>query len=44
MAYIRELVSITLSDYLHVSVDLHDFRKVIPFIPVYGYPSAMYVQ
>mgnify|MGYP001770890288 CR=1 FL=1 len=44
MAYIRELVSITLSDYLHISVDLHDFRKVIPSIPVDGYPGVMYGQ
>mgnify|MGYP001770664726 CR=1 FL=1 len=44
MAYSRGLVNMTLGNYLHVSVDLRDFRKVNPSIPVDGYPSVMYGQ
>ena len=44
MAYSEGLVSITPGDYLHVSVDLRDFRKVNLSIPVDGYPSVMYGQ
>ncbi len=44
MAYSKGLVNMTISDYLYVNVDLHDFRKVIPSIPVDGYPGLMYGQ